>query len=146
MRLRNGDRRQLIITSKDGTFKFEGGLYVLDDSVAEYDQTAARYAIEYHQDLSIPFKVALNISDIKLAARDDKVSDIDLALNPAVMSNFAKSKVVEGMMKGAGMQEWMQKMQLFIIAILAVTGATLLIIVIKSGMLQSVSGAIPGLG
>jgi len=79
-------------------------------------------------------------------ASDPQVSDIDLALNPYVLEKFGESEVTAGMMKGAGLQEWMQKQQMYLLVSVIIAAATLILLVIKTGVFQSVGAVVPGLG
>lgn len=145
MRLRNGDIKQMLVFSKDGTFIYGGGRYLIDQNCAVYDITAKCYSLEYHQDLSIPVKFSVNITEIKKAASDPRVSDIDAALNPYSLQKYGVSTVVEGMMKGASFDEWMKKQSMWTVAIFGLLTAFFLTFLIKTGVFQQVSGYIPGL-
>jgi len=146
MLLRNKDRIDLIIYTKDGTFKYGNGMYLIDETLAHFNMSARVWELEYHQDFVLPIDRTINLSDVHKMASDLSVSDLDCAFNPANLEKFTESKVVEGMMSGAGLQEWLKQMKLWLMAGVIVAGAHFVVFLIKAGVFQSVTGVVPGLG
>ena len=144
MLLRNGDRKDVIIFSTDGSFRCLGGMYVIDESLAHFNMSARLWELEYHQDYTLPIDRSINMQEVRKMSSDPQVSDLDVAFNPYQLEKFSESKVTEGMMKGAGLADWLKQMKLILIVLVVIGAAHLLLFVIKTGMLQSVAGVVPG--
>jgi F0F1-type ATP synthase assembly protein I len=73
----------------------------------------------------------------------DRVSEVEYASNPATLEQFIVSKIAEGIMKGAALDEWMRQIRIMLIITMIGVIIHLLIFMQKSGMLSQIK--IPGL-
>lgn len=142
MNLRNGDRKQLYIFTDKQSFIYSKGEYILNTSEARYDHTAKSYSLEYWQDFSLPIKVNVDLSELRKAVKKSSVTDLDIAFNPFSLADFGRSKVVEGMMQGQGLQDWIKRIFTMLVITLIVVIIHLLLFAQKSGMLEQVTGAV----
>jgi len=145
MLLRNGDKDQFYVFPEAEQFYYQKGVYILDSSLAKFDIAANCNSLTYHQDFSVPINKDVDVNAMKKAGSDPRFSDLDIAFNPYALEKFTESKVVEGMMKGAGLQEWMQRMFILQITLLIILIVFFLIYAQKSGMFSQIGGAV-GIG
>jgi len=144
MELRNGQHDCFVITTNEQSFKYKNGTYVIDNELKYYHLSAKLYALDYHQDCTMPIKKSIPVNEITKALESSEVSEIVYATNPLTLQNFLVSKIAEGIMKGQQIDEYLKQMKLIIIITMVSSVLMLVLFVLKSGMLKGVK--IPGLG
>jgi hypothetical protein len=142
--LNNGFHRQIIAREKGGGFKYKDKLYSLDNEMKYYNIDAKLWCYDFHEDLAIPIKRSIPIEDIKRTIEKTKITDITYATNPANLERFIQGKIIEAIMKGASLDEWMKQMRVIGIITLFIVSIFFIVFVFKSGMLSQIH--IPGFG
>jgi hypothetical protein len=142
--LSNGFHRQFLAKEKEGGFNYKDKLYIFDLNFRYYDIDAQLWCYDYHENFTLPIKRSIPIEEIKKYIFNSGVTDVEYATNPSLLEKFIDSKIIEAIMRGAQLDEWMKQMRVLIIITLFVASIHLIIFVFKSGMLQSIK--IPGFG
>jgi hypothetical protein len=143
--LKNGFHRQFLAKEDTkGGFRYKDNMYIFDQSLKYYDIDAALWCYDFHEDFSLPIKRSVPIEELKKYIYTSKVTDIEYATNPKLLEKFVDSKIIEAIMRGAQLDEWMKQMRVLIIITLFVSSLMLILFVWKSGMLSQVK--LPGFG
>ena len=143
MELRNGDHLNFVVSAHANHFKFMKASYVVDSELKHYNKTTRKWALDYHQDFSIPIQRKLDVMTLTRAIESTGVVEVEYATNPSTLERFIISRVAEGIMKGQQIDDFLKQIRLMIIIITVVTVGHLGLFVLKSGMLSSVK--IPGI-
>ena len=143
MELRNGFFSSFMVRTKDTSFEYSGGTYIIDNELKYYHLDAGLYALDYHQDLALPIRKTVPVNEINKAITSSGVSDVEVSTNPMVLRKFIESKLAEGIMKSQQIDEYLKQLKMFILITMVCSIAMLLLFVTKTGMLQGVR--IPGL-
>ena len=141
MELMNGFHMTMLVREKEEGFVYKGKKFLFDTEAKYYDLGAKLYVYDYHESFTLPVKRKIPVSDIRrgIEESDGAVNDIEYATNPKTLQNFAISKIAEGIMRGAALDEVFRFLKLVSIITLVVTIIHLLLFVFKSGILTSVS-------
>lgn len=142
MELNNGDFKTMIVCDNHGTFKYNGGLYVFDDSLKYYNMSMKLYCYDFHEGFTLPLKRKIPLNDLRESCESIPEIEIEYVLNPKVAHRFAQTKVIEGVMAGSQLPEMLKKIFMVgIIGMLFSVGMVVLF-VFKTGMLESVTGTL----
>ena len=142
MELRTGMHDEFMITSNTDSFKYLGSTYILDGEQKYFVASSKCYAMDYHQDFSLPIKRKIPVEDIKKTIQAMRIVDVENATNPATLKAFIESKVIQQVMKGQQMDEIFKKIMLWLIVSALASLIHLILYMVKSGMLNNVK--IPG--
>lgn len=140
--LKNGFFRHFIVKEKEGAFNYNDKMYIFDLSCKYYNMDNKLWCYDYHEDFCLPIRRSIPIEEIKKVIYHSGITDVEYATNPALLEKFVDSKIIEAIMRGAQLDEWMKQMRVLIIITLFVASLHLIIFVFKSGMLQQIH--IPG--
>lgn len=143
MELTNGFHRSFTIKEKEEGFIFRGKKYLFDDEHKYYNIDAKLYAFDYHEGLALPIKRKIPLTAIKKTLESTEEIDIEYAINPATLQRFMTAKIAEGVMKGTQLDEFMRKLQMFLIVTMIAVLVHLALFLYASGMLQNIK--VPGL-
>ncbi len=138
MELINGFHRTMIVIEKDGGFVFRGKRYVFDDDSKYYNMDAKLYVFDYHENLVLPVKRKIPVTAIKKTIESTDEIDIEYAINPSTLQRFMTAKIAEGVMKGTMLDEFLRKLQMFIIVIMVAVLVHLMLFLYASGILQNI--------
>lgn len=138
METSTGFRRLFIIKKSDDGFKYKGGNYLFVDSQKIYNVDAKLYQLDYHQDCSLPISTKLPVDKIKQTLESLKDLDISHSVNPSVLHRFIKSKIAEGILKGTQLDEFMRKLNTFIMVIMVAVLVHLVLFIYASGILKNI--------
>lgn len=138
MELINGFHRSMIVVEKDGGFEFRGKRYVFDDDSKYYNMDAKLYVFDFHENLVLPVKRKIPVTAIKKTIESTDDIDIEYAINPSTLQRFMTAKIAEGVMKGTMLDEFLRKLQMFIIVIMVAVLAHLALFIYGSGMLENI--------
>lgn len=143
MELRNGMFTSFMIRTKDTSFEYAGGTYLIDNELKYYHLDAGLYALDYHQDFALPIRKTIPLNEISKAVSASGVSDVEVSTNPIVLRKFIESKLAEGIMKSQQIDEYLRQMKMLIIITMVASVAMVLLFIAKTGMLQGIR--IPGI-
>ena len=144
MELRNGMHDFFFINSNKSNYVYKGGTYIIDDEAKYYVLSANRFALDYHQDLSVPIKRKIPFNEVRKAIVALESSEVETAINPSSLKHFIESEVIQKVMKGQELDAMLKKI-LIVCGIGALAGVIhLMVFVFKSGMLNSIH--VPGFG
>ena len=138
MELINGFHRSMIVIEKDGGFVFRGKRYVFDDDSKYYNMDAKLYVFDFHENLVLPVKRKIPVTAIKKTIESTEDIDIEYAINPSTLQRFMTAKIAEGVMKGTMLDEFLRKLQMFIIVIMVAVLVHLMLFLYASGILQNI--------
>ena len=138
MELVNGFHRSFIVIEKEGGFTFRDKKYVFDDDSKYYNMDAKLYCFDFHENLVLPIKRKIPVTAIKKTIESTDGIDIEYAINPSTLQRFMTAKIAEGVMKGTMLDEFLRKLQMFIIVIMIAVLAHLALFVYGSGMLNNI--------
>ncbi len=143
MELSNGWHESFIASHEGGSFLYNKVRYIIDDSCKYYHATTGFFALDYHESCTLPIKRTIDITAMKTTLEQSGISQIEHALNPSTLERFVTSKIAEGVMKGAEIDEYLRSLRTMILIIVIICAIHLGLFVIKSGMLSQIH--IPGL-
>ncbi len=143
MELTNGFHRSFTVKEKEEGFIFRGKKYLFDDDHKYYNIDAKLYAFDYHEGLTLPIKRKIPVTEIKKTMESTEEIDIEYAINPSTLQRFMTAKIAEGVMKGSQLDEFMRKLQMFLIVTMIAVLVHLALFLYGSGMLQNIK--VPGL-
>ena len=138
MELINGFHRTMLVIEKDGGFVFRGKRYVFDDDSKYYNMDAKLYVFDFHENLVLPVKRKIPVTAIKKTIESTEEIDIEYAINPSTLQRFMTAKIAEGVMKGTMLDEFLRKLQMFIIVIMVAVLVHLMLFLYASGILQNI--------
>ena len=137
MELNNGFHRLFIVKEKEGGFEFNGKKYIFDDEFKYFSIDAKLYCYDYHEGLAIPLKRKIPVTKIHKTLSAANL-DIEYAINPSTLQRFMTAKIAEGVMKGTQIDEFLRKLQMFLIVIMVSVIIHLALFIYASGMLQNI--------
>jgi len=143
--LLNGKHRTMLLTTKEGTFKYDGGTYIIDTNLA-YDNIDSKFLwLDYFQGFSMPIK--RNFAQLSLELQEgieqSGLYDIEGCTNPMTLRRCLEAKISEGIAKSTGIPEFLKRLNFFVIISMIAVIILLILFVLKTGMLQSIK--IPGI-
>lgn len=138
MELINGFHRLFIVVEKEGGFVFRGKKYIFDDDSKYYNMDAKLYVFDYHENITLPIKRIIPVSAIKKTIESTEEIDIEYAINPSTLQRFMTAKIAEGVMKGTMLDEFLRKLQMFILVIMVTVVVHLALFLWASGLLENI--------
>lgn len=136
MELRNGMHRQFFTFTQEPIFRFMKGCYVIDGDLKYYNVDAKCFALDYHQDFTLPIKRQLPASNIKKAIESSGTVEVENSTNPLTLENLIISKIAEGVMKGRQIDEFFKQIKLMLIITMIAAVIHLLLFINASGVLK----------
>ncbi len=137
MELMNGFHRTFVVKESDEGFTFRGKKFLFDDQYKYYNIDARLYAYDFHEGLTMAIKRKVPLTNIKKSIENLDI-DVKYAINPATLQRFITAKIAEGVMKGTQLDEFLRKLNMFIIVILVAVLVHLALFLYASGILQQV--------
>jgi len=110
MKLTNGFWDTFTIQIEQAMFKYKGGDYVIDTDMLEYDVSSKLWGLFYHQQLSIPIKLKINIGEVRRAVIEGDIIENEADLNPYVLQEFTESEVIQKLIASQELMESIKKM------------------------------------
>lgn len=138
MELTNGFHKLFTIKEKDDGFIFRGKKYIFDDDSKYYNLDTKLYTFDYHEQIALPFKRKIPVNEIKKTMESTEGIDIEYAINPSTLQRFMTAKIAEGVMKGTQLDEFMKKLQMFLIVTMVASVVHLALFLYASGILQNI--------
>lgn len=135
MQLRNGKYTFFIVTTLMNYFEYKKSMYQINTDFIREDTHTNLPVLYYHQDISTPFKIEINLDKIHDTIVKDEDITIDKALNPSSLKAFINSQVIEKVLKGQELSDEMRFIKILIIINLLVSIITLFIFAKGSGMI-----------
>ncbi len=139
MELSNGFFRMFKVSEKEEGFIFRGKKYLFDDESKYYNIDARLYTFDYHEGIALPIKRKIPSTQIKKTLESTEGMDIEYAINPATLQRFMTAKIAEGVMKGTQLDEFMRKLQMFLLVTMIASLVHLALFLYASGILQNLS-------
>jgi len=157
MFMRNGDARIEWVTTTEDTFELLGGSYLIDMTCAKYEPHNRSYMLIYHQDISLPLSIDINVPEFydrihQMTGTDVSTIDINtvdvkklatesqyLTYNiiPSVLNHLINADVIKKIIQGESITELLSMVKYVMIytAIAASVSAMsgIIIIFIASG-------------
>jgi len=142
MELRNGMHDIFVTFSKKDSFKYKNGLYVIDNDLKYYVDSAKLWCLSYHQNCTLPIKRKIPFNDISKVVENLNGLEIESAINPYTLEKFVESQVIEKVMQGHEMSEWMKKL-MYVSVIGALASVIMLVTyMIKTGMFSQLKNVV----
>ena len=138
MELTNGFHRTFTVLEKDDGFIFRKKKYLFDDENKYYNIDATLYQFDFHEGIALPIRRKIPVTAIKKTLESTEGIDIEYAINPSTLQRFMTAKIAEGVMKGTQLDEFMKKLNMFIIVIMVAVLIHLALFLYASGILQNV--------
>jgi len=138
MDLRNGKTDRFIVEPVEKTFIYMRGVYIIDENVMYEDISQKMNALDYHQDLSLPYLKKINVKEIKeelIKCADDQIVS---AMNPSSLYYFMKSQVIERVIMGGELDKALKVIKILALVCMIVGVLTFLILLKGSGILNSI--------
>lgn len=122
MEQRNGYADTFYVYPTESYFVYKGGAYIIDDSAKYWHVGFGSYAIDYHQDISIPIIKRTKSNDVVEALEQSQDVNVGSAVNPLNLQTFIKNAVIEKVMKGEELDQFFDfaKKMLIVIAVVQV--------------------------
>jgi len=130
------------VRSTKNYFKYLGGTYIIDDTLA-YDNISSKFLmLDYHQDFCLPIKREIKWNDIQDAIEASGRYEIESSTNPSALTKILEADIGGGVARASSMPDFIKQMKLFVIIAALSSTAMLLLFMIKSGMLNSIKGGL----
>lgn len=128
--LRNGMFASVYVKLSKEWFDYEDGRYIIDDDLKYYSVSSKCYMLDYHQDCAIPLRRRFNVNLVKeqLANSNNDEIQTETAINPTSLKIFMESDIIQKIMKGAEMEQWIKFIKLMLIVIVVICAVILLIL------------------
>jgi len=138
MELTNGFHKLFLVTEKEEGFRYRGKKYLFDTESKYYIIDTKMWAYDYHEKFSLPIKRIIPVTEIRKTLEASSLTEIEYATNPSTLERFAVSKIAEGIMRGAELDQVFRFLKIMVIIILVVTIIHLVLFAQKSGILDQV--------
>lgn len=144
MRLRNGSRTQFTINTTNPYFDYDGGTYIIDEECKFLMSSSNMYALEYHQDISLPIRIHVDVKNIVSASKNVPAAvEVEKFMNPFSLRQYVVSKFIQDAVKGAGkLTEEINMIKLIIIVNLILSVLIMIVMLKSTKMLDNIH--IPG--
>jgi hypothetical protein len=139
MELMTGNHVEFMISLFEDRFVYQGRTYIIDETCKYYVASSKCYALDYHQDYSLPVKRHINANKIKDMIRKGGLVEVEEATNPKLLSTFQKSTVMEMMMKAQSQEDFYKQMKLIGILITFIVAAHFLLYLNETGALSNLN-------
>jgi hypothetical protein len=119
--LRNGKHVFFTINLDNPYFDYEGGRYIIDDYYKYYNETIKMFCLDYHQDCCLPLLRKFDLNQIReTLSADEGVAEVETAINPKSLKIFMESDIIQKVMKGAELEQYMAflKMMMLIMTVM----------------------------
>jgi len=137
MELRTGNHEEFIIKASHDYFIYNAAKYIIDNNCRYYVASSKMYAMDYHQDFSLPFKRHIDIEHVRKLIAAGNLTEVEEATNPILLEKFQTSSVMEKMMKAQEMDEYFKQQRLVSLVTVVSTLLTLALLVYSTGMLEN---------
>ena len=140
MILKGGHKEFFVVRiEKNDTFKLFSKRYIVNDEYMVYNRTFKMFTCLYHEDISAPFRQVINSKEVKESLRKDKNLDLNVQdainnIDPAVLEDFANTKVIVDGIQGHGLAGQFGFFKIMLILILVGVVIALLLLVNMSGI------------
>ena len=138
MELNSGDYSTFIVVEKEGGFTFKNKQYTLNPDMKRYNWDAKMYFYRFHEDLSLPVDIKINVKKVKDSLTACQLDDIEYALSPSTLKKFLVSKVIEMILKGAELDKWMRMMFWICLFSLIASAITLIVLLGHAGVFDQI--------
>ena len=140
MELSVGGCTRFIANVGKGFFMRKKKLYIFDPEYKYYSHSEKMFCLDYHEDFVLPIKRKFPVKEIKeeFTLGDMAPSDIENAINPQSLGKFLTAHILEAIMQGPQIAEWMKQMKLFILITMIIGIIHIVLFAAKTGMLKSV--------
>lgn len=138
MELETGFFRLFTVKQNDSGFVFRRKKYLFSGQNKVYNTDAKLYEFFYHENIVLPISLKIPVDDIKKTMESTEGIDIEYALNPSTLQRFLTAKIAEGVMKSSQIDEFMRKLQTFIIVIMVAVLIHFALFLYASGILQNI--------
>ena len=138
MELRSGDHTEFKKTCKESNFVYLGGTYLIDESLKYYVISSKCYALDYHQDCSLPIRRRIDVKKITETIKMSGSLECGASTNPSTLDQFVESKIAEGVMKAQAVDEFLKGIKIMIIIILVLGVVHFLLFIKASGMFNNI--------
>jgi hypothetical protein len=117
MELTTGKFTSFLVKLEFPYFDYENGRYILDDNYKYYHIPTNMWCLDYHQECCIPLKRKFDLNEIYNAVMADLTIETETSINPVSFKIFMESDIIQKVMKGAEMEQWLQFVKLLLIII-----------------------------
>lgn len=138
MELKNGFFTLFTVKEKDDGFIFRGNKYLFSEQNKVYNIDARLYEFFYHEEICLPISLKIPVTEIKKNLESTEGIDVEYAINPATLQRFMTAKIAEGVMRGTQLDEFMRKLQMFLIVTMIAVLAHFALFLYASGILQNI--------
>ncbi len=152
MHYRNGISNQFYLFTKKGSFKHKGGMYIIDQSLADFNKSANAYELTYIQDCPYPIQMRISGGRIRKEITEiysQKIEDgsisedmIIMSIDPILIQDFITSNVIEKTIKGAELDEALKKQLFWTIATFIILAIFFIYMLQKTGAFEQLQGMV----
>ena len=143
MELMNGFHKIFLVKEFEEGFKYKNKKYLFDNEAKYFIIDSKIWAYDFHETFTLPIKRKIPITNIRKTLESSNISEVEYATNPATLERFAISKIAEGIMRGAEMEQVFKFLKLMAILILVISFIHMMLFMMKTGMFSSIK--IPGI-
>lgn len=129
MELRNGMHTHFLTLLKNKYFIYEDGIYIIDDEYKYFDVSSKIYCLDYHQECCLPLKRRFDVKEIIQALESNEAIETETSIDPKSLKIFMESDIIQKVMKGAEMEEWIKFIKLMLIVIAVITSLILILLI-----------------
>lgn len=129
MQLRNGMFTHFMVVLSHKWFDYEEGRYIIDDNFKYYDISSRIYWLDYHQDCCLPLKHTIDVKQIAKELQQSDFIDTETSIDPENLKIFMESDIIQKIMKGAEMEEWIKFIKIMLIINLCFSAIIMIILI-----------------
>jgi hypothetical protein len=140
IQLMNGYRTQFLVKEDMGSFVYKGKRYIIDTSLKYFLLTAGCFALDYHEELSLPINKEIDIKKVKDTISAVKGKGVLYSLNPSSMQQFVSAQIARQILSAAELDAVLKRMQLMLLITLIASIIAVIIALQQSGAFAGVTG------
>ena len=134
-KLNTGDEEFHLVTIKKKSFELYKKMYLVDTKYLTYNRTLKMFMGTYHEDISLPIKQIINVSDLKTKLEQKtKYAPVSSNINPEILKDFSKSKVIQDTLNGHALSSVMGFLKVTSVIIILLTALNLILSAQMSGL------------
>jgi len=115
-KLNTGDEEFHIVKVQAKKFKVYKKTYFADSKYLTYNRTLGMFMGTYHEDISLPIKQVINVNELKDGVNNKpQYATVKSNINPDILTEYAKSKVIQDTLNGHALTSVMGFLKIFAI-------------------------------
>jgi hypothetical protein len=139
MQLKNGRHKEFIaVEDEKKGFIYNSGRYVFDDDAKYFVIDSNIWAYDYHESIAFPIHRSIPAESIKKALESkSSVTEVENAVDPAILERFIRSEIAQGILRGASLGALFKMLVVLVIIVLLIVFIDVAVDIYASGIIQN---------